>query len=661
QKNELTKAGSCFRKATTLKPDYLQAFVGLAAIQQQRGNLKEAEAALQKASRSAGPNPEILVPLANIVREQGRIEEALSILNGLSARQPQLPGVAAALGDMLSLAGRTDEAIVVYAKAVNAFPDEPSFQQHLIHLLRWWRPSRHFGPLNQALVILLRGTGIEDQGISHVVAGSLVLDPDLRSLWRLAETDSENETVSAVGLGNLGKPLSNPLLLAAMQKMILPDRKIELALSALRRRFLAAIEDKCLPTAQLAGFLPFLLALAHYAFRCEYVFYTSSQEKRLLSSLRQGLLSANKGKDENDANCMAIVLFASYRPLWHEDKIAQLAEEMAHAAPSGFRRILEEQVIRPREEAEKRAEIIALTEIENDVSQRVHSQYDENPYPRWTSLYGLEPRPSSEIIGRELPQISPERLQKLTDPEILIAGCGTGRQAIYAAVAHANARVTAIDLSLTALAYGARMAERLSVTNIEFYQADILKLGVLEKRFDLIEAGGVLHHMDDPVKGLEVLTSLLKAHGLIKIALYSELARRHVVEAKALLGEGAKTGAPDDIRAARRSMLLDDADPAFRRITESSPDFYNLSNCRDLLFHVQERRFTVSSLRAALEDCGLKCEGFLMPPHADLGPFLKEFPVENGAFHWDALAAFEEANPDTFASMYLFWAGLAES
>tara|TARA_B100000787_G_scaffold93930_1_gene69343 strand:+ start:154 stop:381 length:228 start_codon:yes stop_codon:yes gene_type:complete len=65
--------------------------------------------------------------------------------------------------------------------------------------------------------------------------------------------------------------------------------------------------------------------------------------------------------------------------------------------------------------------------------------------------------------------------------------------------------------------------------NIEYMQADILDLGNLDKKFDIVESSGVLHHMDDPMAGWKVLTDCLKPAGLMNLGLYSELARPHIV------------------------------------------------------------------------------------------------------------------------------------
>ncbi len=61
--------------------------------------------------------------------------------------------------------------------------------------------------------------------------------------------------------------------------------------------------------------------------------------------------------------------------------------------------------------------------------------------------------------------------------------------------------------------------------NIEYAQADLLALGSLGRTFDVIEATGSLQALAAPMTGWRVLLSLLRPGGLMKIGLYSELAR----------------------------------------------------------------------------------------------------------------------------------------
>ena len=96
-----------------------------------------------------------------------------------------------------------------------------------------------------------------------------------------------------------------------------------------------------------------------------------------------------------------------------------------------------------------RESIPSLSEISNDTSEKVKDQYEHNPYPRWIQVSAdnsilflnmlLEPIyvPKKEILNIE--------------PDILIAGCGTGQQAIEAAFRYQHREILAIDLSLASL------------------------------------------------------------------------------------------------------------------------------------------------------------------------------------------------------------------
>jgi SAM-dependent methyltransferase len=139
--------------------------------------------------------------------------------------------------------------------------------------------------------------------------------------------------------------------------------------------------------------------------------------------------------------------------------------------------------------------------------------------------------------------------------DILVAGCGTGQQAIVTARLFANARVLAVDLSLASLAYATRMSRALGVRNIEYAQADLLELAALGRTFDVIEASGVLHHLADPMAGWRVLLSMLRPLGLMHIGLYSKIAREQIRAARAYFAGEGRRPTPSDIRRCRRDLL----------------------------------------------------------------------------------------------------------
>ncbi len=82
-------------------------------------------------------------------------------------------------------------------------------------------------------------------------------------------------------------------------------------------------------------------------------------------------------------------------------------------------------------------------------------------------------------------------------------------------------------------------------------------------------------------------------------------------------------------------------------------DFFTLSECRDLLFHVQEHRTTVPEIKSFLAANGLEFGGFFVDA-ATRARFTARFPKPQAALDLDCWHAFETEAPDTFAGMYQF-------
>jgi hypothetical protein len=157
--------------------------------------------------------------------------------------------------------------------------------------------------------------------------------------------------------------------------------------------------------------------------------------------------------------------------------------------------------------------------------------------------------------------------------------------------------------------------------------------------------------MDEPMAGWRVLTDLLKPGGLMRIGLYSELARQHIAVVRkeiTLLRVGTSES---EIRKFRRS-LAESNDENHQLLTKSS-DFFSLSMLRDLIFHVQEHRFTLPYIKKCLDELGLKFCGF---ENKDAISNFREFHGEEADIYDLALwHQYEESNPRAFAAMYQFW------
>jgi len=280
----------------------------------------------------------------------------------------------------------------------------------------------------------------------------------------------------------------------------------------------------------------------------------------------------------------------------------------------------------------------------------VRDQYEHNPYPRWAKLpLPAEPDTIEGALRSLFPSL-PAGSATRDGCDVLIAGCGTGHCAIEAARRYRGARVLAVDLSLTSLGYAMRKTRELAITNIDYAQADILKLGALGQTFDVIEAGGVLHHLDDPFAGWRVLVDLLRPGGFMYLGLYSALGRKHIVNVRSLIAERGYRSSPEDIRRFREQLVAEGERPDIGRLWQS-PDFYNMSGCRDLCFHVQEHRLTIPQIKTFLDDNGLTFIGFVVDPRSQ-NEVESQFPHDSELDRWNR---YETEHQNMFSGQYHFW------
>ncbi|MBB1178188.1 hypothetical protein DSM05_03340 [Pseudomonas sp. FW305-3-2-15-E-TSA4] len=285
------------------------------------------------------------------------------------------------------------------------------------------------------------------------------------------------------------------------------------------------------------------------------------------------------------------------------------------------------------------------------VSEAVKDQYEANPYPRWSAPPSPRPRPLREVVS-VLPGLDRKAFGDRVET-MLIAGCGTGFEPIDLARMDPSLAITAMDLSRASLAHGMRVAEDLGLTQIRFVQGDILKLDQVQARFDVITSTGVIHHMARPEDGLARLAGVLRPGGAVRLGLYSERARAVVRAAHDLIRERAWTPVETDIRAFRAHVLaLPEGEPL--AALRESADFYSLSGCRDLVFHVQEHRYTPPLLGELIAGAGLRLVGFEASAEAKAAfatAFGRADPLDLQL--WDQL---ETRQPRLFAGMYHLWA-----
>ena len=233
----------------------------------------------------------------------------------------------------------------------------------------------------------------------------------------------------------------------------------------------------------------------------------------------------------------------------------------------------------------------------------------------------------------------------------MIAGCGTGRHLLIADN-YLDANILGVDLSLSSLAYAKRKIEEKGLKNIEFLQSDILNLKNLKRKFDIIESIGVLHHMKDPLKGLEVLLDLLQPYGFMKLGLYSKIARQHITYARKFAGEKNFKGNIEDIRKCRCEIFNAKNDNLLKKVSLGK-DFYTVSSVRDLIFNEQEHCFSIPEISKILNKFKLEFLGF--SNSFIKNQYSKTYREDKKNIFLDNWNNYEKINPDTFNSMYSFW------
>jgi SAM-dependent methyltransferase len=459
-------------------------------------------------------------------------------------------------------------------------------------------------------------------------------------------------TARSLCLSKTGQALRDELLLDVLRSSVFRNPDIERLLMALRRVLLLEAAPERFEDRALVAFA---IALMQQCWINEYLWSVSEEEARAIDALA---LSTSELLAGDVAAGRKFLLAWLYKP-FSETLGTEIGPQHAGSIrPRALREAAVQRLAEAADERERAARLPRLGAATDATSRKVAAQYEASPYPRWTSVGVLRP----EKMQRGLrTYFKAGELAFLERPfEVLIAGCGTGQQAVQAALAYgSNARVLALDLSAASLAYAARMTDRFGAGNVEFAQADLRALDSLDpkflSRFDVIECIGVLHHMADPFEGWRTLIKCLAKDGRMLLGLYSAAARRNLA---ALRGDPAYPGpgCSEDALRNFRQLLLDRADGELGSELKISPDFYTASNFRDLTLHVSEHCLTLPEIARFLRDNGLSFRGFQLDKQV-FSLLQERFPKEAWPGTLEHWSEFEQANPLTFTGMYVFWCG----
>jgi len=434
-------------------------------------------------------------------------------------------------------------------------------------------------------------------------------------------------------------------LVKALSLLIFCSPLWEKVLGNIRKNILLNYSDKDKISNSIFNFI---IGLGSQCFLNEYVYYISTEEKDKLKELKK-IINNNKNQDYK------LAIISCYQSLSSiNDEIINLNTYIPNKKE--LNNLLNLQFKEFNAEKKISKGIKKIGNIKDSTSKEVKNQYELNPYPRWRyNSYAKENKLNFlSVINSEISPntIKPNSVQ-LTNKKIniLIAGCGTGIQIIEAS-RYSNCEITAIDLSNSSISYAKRKVDEYGLKNINFIEMDLLELTSLNKRFDLIECSGVLHHMNEPSKGLSNLFDVLEPEGFLKLGLYSKYAREEILKARKLIKEKDIKPNIDGIRNFRNDLLNGE----IKEVNEISnwSDFYSTSMCRDLCFHTHENCYTLIEIKNMLKVSNLEFLGFTLSKE-----IRDKYQIDNkdkdslkNLELWDK---FEKLNPNSFREMYQFW------
>jgi Tfp pilus assembly protein PilF/SAM-dependent methyltransferase len=614
---EYERALHSYRTAIGIKSDFADVFV---AMGNALDNLGRAPEAIESYERALAVNPgyaEVHFNLGVLARTQGRHEQAADSLRRAIDLRPDYAAALHALGGVLSSLGHLDDSEACLRRALSLAPaseeiltdlamvllagsKSPEAVQLIIPRLErapTWRIKSAFANcvartrfrindpgIRAALTAAITQPWTAPHELSWPALSLIMLDPRIARCVRLVNEKWPARLPKAAlfGAEGLTALAADPLLHALLEAVPVSTIDFERFLTAARHALLETAASEQPPGPSDIAAQRFYAALARQCFINEYIFDCDDSERAGAVACREKLLALL------DAHAVVpsllVLAVAAYFPLYTLPGPGRLLA----ANPQGpLDEVLRQQVREPLEEQSLRSGVESLTAITCGVSEKVRDQYEQNPYPRWVKLPNHDTALRfNDELRRALPLAPFTPMHDDSQPQMLIAGCGTGSQSIHASRRFRGVRVLAVDLSLNSIAYAVRKTRDAGITNIDYAQADVLKLGDIPRTFDIIAAVGVLHHLADPFKGWGTLLSRLRPGGFMQLGFYSQLARRHVFTAREFVAARGYASTPDGIRRFRRDLAAEGARVELQWLSQTN-DFYSTSECRDLVFHVQ--------------------------------------------------------------------------
>ena len=636
--NKYNESEVSLKKAIEIDPNYIDAYINLGLLNKDLNNYNNAEKYYLKAIEINNESAIAHLNIGACYKDMLKIDKAILHTELAIKLDGNLVNSYLNLATIYNLIGDYSKSISLVKKELSINPNSDLCYQLISELLKKADLLNLSGnDIREFLKIILTRKDISHRELFGNINN--IISKELLEKLSILEFDLiDNKEFNIL--------IKDRELVKSLTLLIFCSPIWEAVLVKIRRVILMNYSEKRKVNKDI---LNFIIVLGSQCFLNEYVYYISEEEKDRLELLK-GCIHKNKNNQDYKLSLISCYqsLFSINNKIINLDNYTSNNKEFNQLLDLQFREMVIEKKISNQ--------VKSIGKIDDLISKEVKSQYELNPYPRWRyNSYAKNKRINFlSVINSEIyPNAINANEVKLIEKKIniLIAGCGTGIQVLEAA-RYSNCEITAIDLSNSSISYAKRKVDEYEIKNINFVEMDLLNLNQLNKKFDLIECSGVLHHMKDPAKGLSTLIDSLESNGFLKLGLYSKYARQEILKARKLIKEKNIKPNLDEIRNFRNDVINGDI-KQLNEITNWS-DFYSTSMCRDLCFHTQETCYSLIEIKNMLKTSNLEFLGFTLSrdiknkyqsKHKNIQS-LKDLQLWN---------KFEKIYPNSFREMYQFW------
>ena len=234
------------------------------------------------------------------------------------------------------------------------------------------------------------------------------------------------------------------------------------------------------------------------------------------------------------------------------------------------------------------------------------------------------------------------------DLNILIAGCGTNQAAVFA-YTNPEAKVVAIDVSQSSLDHHRYLKNKYKMKNLELHLLPIEDVSKLNCDFDLIVSTGVLHHLEEPLRGLKALAECLRQDGVIAIMLYAKYGRIGVEMMQSIFRDIGLYQNDASVLMIRDLLAVLPQNHPVRSYMEIAPDLQFDVGLVDTFLHNREQSYSIEECFNLVKSAGLVFQDLFMkspyyPPHSSTSKFYSSMTELPEVRQWSIMERINSTN-----------------